>query len=290
MIPLLATEQRARPNRLVLRQDLQNPAALSARAAFHCDQRPPDVASRRHKRSQISSNGRLSGSSPERSGAVDVHDWLVDLVLGSEVLHCLAARRIRAVVVHDAVPAERQPGIEVFEALYGGLVQVPVEPYKGPCVPCEGRQRLLEPALDEANVVIEEPVSPEIGLNIFSTDGQPDLVVKVAEPVQRIPGRIGFRNAREGVGEPHLLVTHPMGSQDPPHEDCAASAPHPGLDEVSGNLVFDNSFDTVADVVKALQADHRLARKRHPPVVEAFRYERWRNVDPAGQFVALEGQ
>ena len=27
-----------------------------------------------------------------------------------------------------------------------------------------------------------------------------------------------------------------------------------------------------------------------PPVVEAVRYERWRNVDPAGQFVALEGQ
>jgi len=32
MIPRLVTEQRARPNRLVLRRDLQNPSALSARA------------------------------------------------------------------------------------------------------------------------------------------------------------------------------------------------------------------------------------------------------------------
>ena len=77
--------------------------------------------------------------------------------------------------------------------------------------------------------------------------------MKVAEPVQRIPGRIWLRNAREGVGEPHLLVTDPMGSEDPPHEDRAPSAPHPGLDEVSGNLVFDHSLDTVADVVKALR-------------------------------------
>ena len=120
-------------------------------------------------------------------------------------------------------------------------------------MPCQGWQRHLEPALDKSNLVIEESVSPEIGLNIFSTHGQPDLVVKVAESVQRIPGRIGFRNARERVGEPHLLVTDPAGSEESPHEDCTAAAPHAGFDEVPGNLIFDNSLDTMANVVKALR-------------------------------------
>ena len=124
-------------------------------------------------RSQISFNGGLSCSSPEGSGAVDVHDWLVDLVLGAEVLHCLATRGIRAVVVHDAEPAERKSGIQVLQALYRGLVEVPVEPYKGPCVPSQGRQRLLEPALEKADLVIEEPVSLEIGLNVFRLTASP---------------------------------------------------------------------------------------------------------------------
>ena len=44
------------------------------------------------------------------------------------------------------------------------------------------------------------------------------------------------------------------------------------------------------DVVKALQANHRLARKRDTAVIAAVRYESGGDVDPAGQFVTLEGQ
>ena len=62
-----------------------------------------------------------------------------DVVLGAVVLHCPLARRISTEIVHDAVPARRQPGVEVLQGLDRGLVQVPVEPYYGPGVPRQRR-------------------------------------------------------------------------------------------------------------------------------------------------------
>ena len=62
----------------------------------------------------------------------------------------------------------------------------------------------------------------------------------------------------EGIGRVHRAVGVAVGLEDRAHEDHRAAAPHAGLDQIAGNVVFEHLRDALLDVVEALETDHRL--------------------------------
>src|SRR5207237_4291226 len=106
-------------------------------------------------------------ASPERAEPVDLLDRLVDPVLFAIFENRLATRTV-PVVVDDEEATDRQPRIEIHERVLRRLVQIAVEPRDRPRAVLQGRQRVLEPALDELHLIVEEAVQIEVALDILA--------------------------------------------------------------------------------------------------------------------------
>jgi hypothetical protein len=72
-----------------------------------------------------------------------------------------------AVVVHDEEPAGLQLRIESLDRGHCAFVHVPIESRDRESLDWGLRQRVLEPALEETHLFVEEPVAVQIGANLL---------------------------------------------------------------------------------------------------------------------------
>ncbi len=92
-------------------------------------------------------------------------------VLAPKVLDRGAAVR-KAEVVDDQVAADGEPRVEVDEPVHRRLVQVAVEAHHRPSVVADGGEAVLEPALEEADAVVEQAEAPKVALHLLERDGE----------------------------------------------------------------------------------------------------------------------
>jgi hypothetical protein len=107
---------------------------------------------------------------PPDTGPIDRGDRRRDPSLGAIVLDRLTAGRHATIVVHDHETARRKLRIKVLQGDECGLIEIAVEADQGEGAHVEDGERVLEQALDENHLVIEQAVAREIRPHLISAD------------------------------------------------------------------------------------------------------------------------
>ena len=133
-------------------------------------------------------------------------------MLGAIVLHCPLARRISTAIVHDEVPARRQPGVEVVQGLNCGLVQPPSRLLRPRCAPPGSvgsprtSPRETEPVHREARIAGSWPRHLIVGRQALA-DGRSS-----SHPRRARPGRSDHRSRQTEGPEPDAPAHSPCGT------------------------------------------------------------------------------
>ena len=183
-----------------------------------------------------------------------------------------AASLDAAVVVDDDEAARRHLVIEGGQCVRRRFVHVAVEAQHGEPLDRRGAQRVLEPALEEHDAVVQEAVFGEIRFHLVERNRELlDRVVFVPE-VGGIGLRVGRRKPLEGIGDEHAPPEIPEGLERRAHQDAGAPPPHARFDEIAGHPFADRGFDQVPEVPEPRAPDHRV---RLPRPIAAGLSQRW---------------
>ena len=136
---------------------------------------------------------RTAGSdalAPVDAPAVDIDDRVRDPARVAEIVDRPAARVDAAVVVDDDEPARRHLVVEGGQRVHRRFIHVAVEAQHREPLDRRGAKRVLEPALEEDDAVVEEPVFGEVRFHLVERNRELlDRVVLVSAI-----GRIGVRS------------------------------------------------------------------------------------------------
>ena len=167
-----------------------------------------------------------------------------------------AARLDAAVVVDDDEPARRHLVIEGGQRVRRRFIHVAVEAQHGEALDRRGGKRVLEPALEEHDAVVQEAVFGEIRLHLVERNRELlDRVVLVAE-IGGIGFHVGRRKPRERIGDKDAPLQVAEGLERRPHQDAGAAAPDARFDEIAGHPLADRGFDQFAQVPEPGAPDH----------------------------------
>ena len=98
---------------------------------------------------------------------VDPEDRLLDIVRASKVVDGPSAVNEGAVIVDHNVSPIRHLVVETLQGLHGGFIHVAIQPKDGDLMHWRNGERVLEPSVQEADLVIQELVALEIGFHRF---------------------------------------------------------------------------------------------------------------------------
>src|SRR5581483_4536216 len=114
----------------------------------------------------------LSRLPPEDALRVNALHRLDDPVRVAKFVDRLTARRTRVIVVDDHEAARCEQRVQRPERIHGRLVEIAVESQQRELLDRRERQRVAEPALEEAHLVVEQSVAAEELLHLFEGDCQ----------------------------------------------------------------------------------------------------------------------
>ena len=210
---------------------------------------------------------RFEALAPIDAPAVDIDDWIDDPARVVEIVDGSAARLDAAVVVDDDEPAGRHLVIEGGQRIRRQFIHVAVEAQHREPLDRRGAQRVLEPALEEDDAVVQEPVFGEIRFHLVERNRELlDRVVFVPE-VGGIGLCVGSRKPLEQIGDEHAPPEIPEGLERRAHQDAAAP-PYARFDEIAGHPFADRGCDQVAQVPEPRGPDHRVGALR--PIASEF--------------------
>ena len=204
--------------------------------------------------------GRLDLLAPGHASPVDALQHLGYGPSRSELVDGLATARL-PVVVHDHDAAYRHAVVQLLQHVGGDRSQPAADAQQGD--PLDGRvgQHHRQITHDEADAIVEqvEPVEAlahdvEIRQQVRepgSAAGYAGVVAHRRTGLARCRRGVARWAAAEGVGHPHGRAIQEMGVEVAPHEDGAAPASGPTLDQVAGYTVFADGVEAVLEVVEA---------------------------------------
>src|SRR5262245_13158393 len=134
------------------------------------------------------------------------------------------ARWAGTVIVDDDESALRDFFVEGIEGVHGRFIQIAIEAKDSQLFDWGGRQRVLEPAFEETDLIAEQAITGEEGLHLLEADCQ-DGQRAFAE-IEVLVFDMGWRwNTFEGVSDPYDSINHIAGRKDAAHENRRAAAP-----------------------------------------------------------------
>src|SRR2546428_3388869 len=219
----------------------------------------------------------LTQALPVDTAPIDRLDLLVYAMSRPIVSNSLPTRRDVVVVVDNAIAPHREFGVERHQRLRGRAVHIAVEADDRESFRVDCVQRVAEPPLNEAYLVVQQSIAREIPLHLLQRDREFGLRPKDVAPVRGVGGLIRLRQALEGVARPNYPISDPMGFEDGAHEDRSTAAPYAGLDQVTPDALFQNVAETALQIIKPLHANHRFdaasnaSRSGRHPAREAAR-------------------
>ena len=92
------------------------------------------------------------------------------------------------------------------ERIHGGLVQISVQAHHGKLFDRRTGKRVAKPALEKADLIIEQPVAFEVALNLLERNREFLVLLQMQPLVLRIFLLVRRRQSPKRVGRPHAPV------------------------------------------------------------------------------------
>src|SRR6202051_254207 len=188
-------------------------------------------------------------------------NWSVDPVLRSIVEHGLPTPRCDTEIVDDHEASRSEFWMQMLQRHGGGFVQVAVQPDQRKRTASQRRQCVAEETLNEHNLVVEQTIAVEIGLDGIERHRQFRMSVQSVAAIGRIQFGSRRRHALEGIRDVDLALAHAVGCQDAAHEDTAAAAPHAGFYEVARYVVVERPLGEIMQIAQPIDANHGVGRR-----------------------------
>jgi len=194
---------------------------------------------------------------PERTGPVNVEDRLGNFVGSPKIFNGLPAVWQRPIVIDDHVAPIGDSVIQMFQSLQGGSIHISIEPKNGNSLNRRRGEGVLEPARQETNLFVQQPVTLEVGLNLFDRDCQIPAELMMPVPgIPRVQNTIGSREALEGVGQPYVAAAIAVRFQYGAHENGGSPAPHTCFHQVAWNTVLQYVHNACLQAIEPEEAHH----------------------------------
>src|SRR5580704_14862278 len=198
---------------------------------------------------------------PPDATAVDLMNRRIDPLLRSVVQHGLPASRRDTEIIDDHKAPGRELWVQMLQRQIGGFVQIAVQPDQRKTTASQRRQSVAEQTLDEHDLVVQQTVAIEIGLDGIERHRQLRMPIQSIAAIGRVYVGLRRRHAFEGIRDIDLARAHAVGGQDAAHEDTAAAAPHAGFYEIPGYIVVERRLGEITQVVEPIDANHGVGRR-----------------------------
>src|ERR1017187_7289671 len=109
---------------------------------------------------------------PKHTSPVDADHRLRNPAGRAKILDGSAAIRQGPIIVHDDKASVRNSGIQVFQRFHSGFIHVAIEPQDTDLRDRRGREGVLKPTGQEADLFVEQAVPPEVRLDFLQWDSQ----------------------------------------------------------------------------------------------------------------------
>src|SRR5580700_380521 len=198
---------------------------------------------------------------PPYAAAVDLMNRRIDPLLRSVVQHGLPASRRDTEIVDNRKASGRELWMQMLQRQVGGFVQIAVQPDQRKRAALQRWQSVAEQTLDEHDLIVQQAVAIEIGLDGIERHRQFRMPVQSIAAIGRVQFGLRRRHALEGIRDIDLARAHAVGGQDAAQEDTAAAAPHAGFYEVAGYIVIESRLREITQVMQPVDANHGVGRR-----------------------------
>ncbi len=210
---------------------------------------------------------RFTALAPVNAPSVDIDDRIGDPSRVTEIVDGPAAALDAAIVVDDHETARRHFIVESGERVHRRFIHVAVEAQHRQPLDRRGVKRVLEPALEEYDAVVQESVFGEIRFHLVERNRELLVGVVNVPAIRGVGFRVGRRKSFERIGDENPPPQVPEGLERRPHQDAGAAAPGARFNQIAFYLLAEDGRDQFTQVPEPHPPDHRVGPPRPIPAV-----------------------